>query len=95
MARKPVAAPVAPAKITYADVMSVKALAAGVATDRQQQIALKWIIEEACNRYGWPYETDPRATDINLGRMRVGMSILDLVNMPHDLAAKLKGKTND
>tara|TARA_Y100000114_G_C11498766_1_gene203357 strand:- start:123 stop:407 length:285 start_codon:yes stop_codon:yes gene_type:complete len=92
MARKPREAGTAPAQITYADVMAMKALAAGTANEGQQKRALDWIINQACRRYAWPYEADPRETDINLGRMRVGMSIIDLVEMPGSAMEKLRNE---
>ena len=94
MARKPRDAGTQPASFTYADVVAMKAMAAGNANEGQQKRALDWIINQACRRYAWPYEADPRETDVNLGRMRVGMSIIDLVNMPGEAMDKLR-KSND
>lgn len=95
MSRKPRDAGTVPAAFTYADVVAIKAVAAGNANEGQQKRALDWIINQACRRYEWPYEDSQRETDINLGRMRVGMSITDLVNMPGEAMEKLRNDRSD
>jgi hypothetical protein len=94
MTRKTPPGTPAPALADYAEVMAVKALASGTANDRQQQIALKWIVEKAARRFDDPWSPDQRETDFNLGRMRVGMSITDLVHMPNELVEQLRKKAD-
>lgn len=63
--------------------MSFKALASGVASDRQQKIALDWIIQEACGTYDVTYFSDnERNTTFAEGKRHVGLQVVKLVNLP-------------
>lgn len=49
-----------------------KALHAGEASGHQQQIALQWLVREACGKAHFPYHANDRDTVFALGRQFVG-----------------------
>ena len=68
-----------PPKASIADTSALQALQRGEADPEQQKRALKWIIEEVCMTYDWPYrpgEDGQRETDIALGRVFCGQQIV-------------------
>lgn len=74
-------------------ILALKALAAGKANERQQQIALTWMVYNAARTYDLPFRPGgidgQRASDFACGRMFVGHQIVKLINM--DMPEKKKG----
>lgn len=68
-------------KFTEADAMAMKALAAGVANEGQQKMALDWIFNSACGLRVWPYKESERETCIALGRQFVAHQIVSLIQI--------------
>ena len=62
---------------------AIKAMAAGVANDGQQKVALDWIIKEACGTYDvdWFPDSD-RNSSFAAGKRWVGQQLVKLVNLP-------------
>ena len=90
MAKQPVASkrrrvPLVPGADRYtpfilADVMAVKALAAGTANEDQQRRAFAWIVNDACQTYHTSYaKGDPGETAFNEGRRFPGLELVKLV----------------
>lgn len=83
-----------PVGYEQADVYALQALNAGTADPSQQARALRWIIERACETYEVSYRSDrdggDRETAFAEGRRFVGLQVVKLLNMPPDLAAKLR-----
>jgi len=67
------------------DVIALKALEAGTATERQQKQALKWIVEKASRYYslGWMPggHEGARESDFFSGRRFVGFEIVKLLKL--------------
>lgn len=66
--------------VTY---MALKALQTGTATNGQQQIALKWIINDCAKTYDQPFRPGPggeRDTAFACGKMFVGQQIVKQLN---------------
>lgn len=64
-------------------VAAIKALNAGTATAEQQRRALDFIIHNVCGTYEeqfCPGEEGRRATDYALGKRRVGLYLVSLIN---------------
>jgi hypothetical protein len=57
-----------------------KALHAGEASGHQQQIALQWLVREACGKAHFPYHPSDRDTAFALGRQFVGDLVVGLFN---------------
>lgn len=73
---------------TKAEVLALKALAAGNANERQQQIALKYIVYTLCGTYDWPYRPESdRDTAVALGKQWVGKRLVHLIEV-EKVAAK-------
>lgn len=84
MAKKPAAQSLPPdptvrPPYTQTELLALRALQAGKATEGQQKIALDYIIRVLCGTYDFPYRPDSRLTDIALGRMRVGQDIIHIM----------------
>lgn len=62
--------------------LAIKALNSGTANDRQQQLALRWIVHECA---GFPqnpfYPESARDTDFACGKRWVGDQIASIINM--------------
>ena len=74
-------APWKPVPCTIPQIAAVLALESGEATAEQQQVALAWIVKEACGVYDLAYhptEDGRRDTDFMLGRQFVGQQILKM-----------------
>jgi hypothetical protein len=72
-----------PLDVTEFEVASLKALAAGTASEHQQKGALAFIITRLCESYEeqfCPGEDGRRATDYALGKRRVGTMITSYLN---------------
>jgi len=66
------------------DVRAIKALAAGVASEGQQRIALAWIINRAAGTYDLSFRPGPegsRLTDFAEGKRFVGLQLVRLINI--------------
>jgi hypothetical protein len=70
------AVPAAPLAVAAA----FKALHAGEASGHQQQIALQWLVREACGKAHFPYHPSDRDTVFALGRQFVGDLVVGLFN---------------
>jgi hypothetical protein len=83
-----------PATYEVADIDAIKALAAGNANERQQQRALRWIIQRAAAVNEEPYRSDEdggeRETSFALGRAFVGRQIMKFVEMPAALVNEMR-----
>lgn len=76
--RDPWAQPQVPTHITLA----LKGLATGTANEFQQKAAIKWIVEDCCRTYDWPYRpTSDRDTCIALGMQLAGKHIVHEINL--------------
>lgn len=69
-----------PPPVPLAVAAAVKALHAGEASAHQQQIALQWIVREACGKAHFPYQPSDRDTVFALGRLFVADLIVGLFN---------------
>lgn len=66
-----------------AEVLAVKAVAAGNASPEQQKRALDWIIQKAARTYDEPFMPGQHDLTLNLlGRRNVGLQIVKLINVP-------------
>lgn len=75
----PAANAVPPAPLAVAS--AFKALHAGTASSHQQQIALQWLVREACGKAHFPYHGEQtHDTAFALGRMFVGDIVVGLFN---------------
>lgn len=93
MARKPIAAALAPAAWTPAVAYALKALAAGNANEGQQRRALDWIIQQAAKTYDVSFSpVSDRETSFAEGRRFVGLQVVKLLNLPADM---IKGNPHD
>jgi hypothetical protein len=80
--KKPAVQPWHPAPYEEADVYAIKALAAGVANEGQQQRALGWIVNTLCGTYDLSYRPDSdRNTAFAEGKRHVGMQIVKLTKV--------------
>jgi hypothetical protein len=68
------------APVTLPIATAIKALHAGTASAHQQQIALQWIVREACGKAQFPYHASERDTVFALGRLFVAEQIVGLFN---------------
>ncbi len=82
MARLPANSPLHPTKYEDSHVAAIQALMRGNATEGQQQLALKFIIEDVCSTYDEPYRPDSeRDTTFALGKRHAGMEIVKLTKV--------------
>lgn len=67
----------------FAAVRAIQAVAAGKASEVQQQLAMRWIIERACMYYdlGFSPESE-RLSAFAEGRRFVGAQIVKLIKLP-------------
>jgi hypothetical protein len=85
MARKPVYGPrplgnVWPDSLTKSDVLAIKSLGAGVATEEQQIRALQIIVEKFCGYYELTFDTESdRLTAFGEGRRFVAAVIQEVL----------------
>ena len=70
------AVPMAPQAVAAA----FKALHAGDASGHQQQLALQWLVREACGKAHFPYHPSDRDTVFALGRLFVADIVVGLFN---------------
>lgn len=68
-------------RYTESDVVALQALNAGEANAEQQKRALKWIIENACAMYEWPFLDQERQTNIQHGRQLAGHQIVGMLKL--------------
>lgn len=62
-------------------VVALQALSEGRANEHQQQIILKWMIEEAAGMYQFSYYPSERDTAFALGRAFVGQQMVKLLKL--------------
>lgn len=71
-----------PAEYELADVMAVKAIASGTATDEQQKRMLKWLVETVCCTYDLSYRPiSERDTVFAEGKRFVGLQIVKALHL--------------
>lgn len=96
MARKPRDPAWMPVAYDVPEIAAVKALALGEATAVQQQLALKWMIENAAGTYDLSYRSDAdggeRETAFAEGRRFVGLQLVKLINLPPRVVAAMRDK---
>ena len=71
---------------------SIQALEKGTATERQQQQALKWIVETLCMTYYDTAHDNDRIERHNQGRRWVGLSIVQALKLNIDWVKKQREK---
>lgn len=65
-----------------ADAYAMQALERGEATPEQQKRALTWIVNNACDTYGFPMNPESdRLSAVWLGRVFVGKQIVKLIKI--------------
>lgn len=75
-------------RITKSETIAIQALNNGNASDGQQKLALKCIIEKMCGYYDEPFHPESeRFTNLYLGRRNVAAQIMKEIAMP---VSKLK-----
>lgn len=80
---RPKANPFGPASYSKIEVMAVKAVANGQASEEQQRVAMRWIIEKAAMTYDeMLVPGQPDVSNHLTGRRNVGLQIVKLVNTP-------------
>lgn len=78
--------PFRPARYERYDALAIKAVAAGKASEAQQQRAVQWIIQAAAMTYDETFVPGhPDLSDFLAGRRSVGLQIVKLINVPIDL----------
>jgi hypothetical protein len=85
MPEKPLTMPWAPAVRDEYDVMAVKAMAAGNASESQQKRVLDWIMFNACGLRDLSFRPGvdgDRATAFAEGKRHVGLQLAKLVTLP-------------
>ena len=66
--------------------MAFKAIATGTASDRQQKIALAWLINDCCGTYDVTYFPDSeRNSSFAQGKRHVGLQVVKMVNLPAEI----------
>lgn len=70
--------PQIPAQYDAASAGAIQALIAGTASSHQQQLAIRWIIEQAAGTYEFQYYPSERDTAFALGRAFVGQQVVKL-----------------
>jgi len=71
-----------PAKYENKHLYAVRAVAAGKASEHQQMLAMKWIIEQAAGTYQTSFSPDNHSlTDFAEGRRFVGTQLVKLINL--------------
>ena len=82
--------PILPPPRSQETAWALKGLLAGEADSGQQGLALRWIINQLCATYDFPYRPDSeRDTNIALGKQFVGQQIVALINMTPEQITKL------
>jgi hypothetical protein len=80
--KKPAVQPWHPAPYEEADVYAIKALAAGKASEGQQQRALGWIVNILCGTYDMSYRPgSERDTTFAEGKRHVGNQLVKLTKI--------------
>lgn len=83
-----------PAPYKYREAIAIKALSEGTATEEQQGLAVRWIIEQAANTYDISFRSDAdggdRDTAFAEGRRFVGLSLVKMINLPGPVLAELR-----
>lgn len=78
-----------------ADVLALKALAAGKANEDQQRRAYEFILKDICGVQFLAYQPDSvRDTDFALGKQFVGHTIVKFVNLNPDVFKQETGNDN-
>ncbi len=74
-----------PAEYTVQQARAIKAVAQGNASDREQRLAMDWLVTQACGTYEQSFRSDgeggDRETTFAEGRRFVGLQLVKLANM--------------
>ena len=70
-----------PPPYEVAHVSAVQALSRGEATEHQQQLLFRWLIEHASGAYEFNYYPSDRDTSFALGRAFVGQQVVKLTKL--------------
>lgn len=74
-------APWLPPPYELADITAMQALSRGDANADQQKRALKWLIENVADTYGFQYRKDPHDHAFGAGRRWVGQQIVKAIKI--------------
>ena len=74
------------------EAFAVRATAKGEATDEQQRLAMKWIIEKACATYDLSYRPNSDETILAEGRRFVGLQIVKMINLNPEVLKNERNK---
>lgn len=74
--------------MTKEEIVAVKCVYGGSASDAQQNLALSVIMKKLCAIGGLEFDEDPRVSALNGGKRLVGLQILHLINTPIDQLIK-------
>ena len=84
---RPKQEPWEPAELTKAELLAVKQVAAGAATDMQQKLCMDTIIYKFCGYYDISFRPDgaggARATDFSEGKRFVASRIVEALQRPN------------
>lgn len=64
--------------------VAIQALAEGRATEHQQQVALKCIVEDICGYYDISFQSDERMTSFAEGKRFVGAQVVKLTRINYN-----------
>lgn len=98
MSYKPPANPWEPPVLEVADLLALRALKEGKASDRQQVIALRCVLLKFCATYDMSFRPGPdgaRASDFAEGKRFVGSRILEAIERPLPQPEKSDGRSSD
>jgi len=85
-----------PPKWTNAQCVAIQAVAAGVATEGQQVLAMQWIIEQASGYTNLSYSPDSdRDTCFAEGRRFVGLQLVKLIKIKVGMLKDSSGTTEE
>ena len=82
MAVKKTYKPYYPADYTKQMVIAIQAVAAGIANEGQQQLTMKWIIEDLCRTYDLDYFPDSDRDSVFASAKRsIGLQLVKLIKI--------------
>lgn len=85
-------------ELAASEIMALKGLAAGAASQQQQKIALVTILQKFCGVYDMSFRPGPdgaRATDFAEGKRFVGSRILNAIDRPLPTQTPQEPEKND
>jgi hypothetical protein len=70
-----------PPEYQHVHAAGLQAMQRGEASAHQQQLVLKWLIEQCCGTYQFHFYPDERSTAFALGRAFPGQQVVKLLNL--------------